>query len=251
MKKNILLSTIMFVFAFIINAQSDTLFIIKSGEVVGAYDVNTQIDSIIFYRPQSQVGITFTDARDGNVYQTVTIGNQIWMAENLKYLPSVVGPATISKTDPYHYVYNYDGTSVTDAKATANYNTYGVLYNWPAALLSCPPGWHLPSDAEWTVLTDYLGGKATAGGKLKEAGIEHWNEPNEGATNETGFTALPGGDRTSLASFTDNGMFGYWWSSTEHNTEHANYRGMRSIGANVFENYFFKSNGDSVRCLKN
>lgn len=251
MKKSILLVAILFVFAFTIYAQNDTLYIMKSGVVVGMYDVNTQIDSIIFYKPQTQVGNTFTDPRDGNVYQTVSIGSQVWMAENLKYLPSVVGPATGSETLPYYYVYDYDGTSVADAKATANYSTYGVLYKWPAAIVGCPAGWHLPSDAEWTQLTDYLGGTAVAGGKLKEAGIEHWNEPNEGATNETGFSALPGGDRNYTEVFTDRGNFGYWWSATEYTPGYSWYRGMRYNGSNVFENYFFQKNGFSVRCIMN
>ena len=116
----------------------------------------------------------FTDARDGTHYDAVKIGNQVWMAENLKYLPSVVGPATGSETAAYYYVYDYDGTDVMAAKATANYTTYGVLYNWPAAMNACPTGWHLPSDAEWTELTDYLGGSGVAGGKLKEIGTTHW-----------------------------------------------------------------------------
>ncbi len=124
----------------------------------------------------------FTDSRDGTHYNAVKIGNQVWMAENLKYLPSVVGPGTGSQTTPYYYVYGYDSTVVADAKATSNYTTYGVLYNWPAAMNeatssssnpsgvqgACPTGWHLPSDAEWTELTDYLGGTSVAGGKLKE-----------------------------------------------------------------------------------
>ena len=251
MKKSILLSAILFVLAFTVNAQNDTMYIMKSGIVVGMYDVNTQVDSVIFYKPDVQPGNTFIDPRDGNIYQLVTIGTQVWMAENLRYLPSVVGPTTSSKTDPYYYVYDYDGTNMAEAKATANYNTYGVLYNWPAAVVSCPAGWHLPSDAEWTVLTDYLGGIAVAGGKLKETGTAHWNEPNEGATNETGFTALPGGDRNYTEVFTDIGNFGYWWSSLENTTDYAWYRGMRYTGSNVFENYYFKRNGFSVRCVLN
>src|SRR5574344_2484117 len=157
---------------------------------------------------------TIKDARDNQTYRIVTIGSQTWMAENLKYLPSVVGPRTGSKTTPHYYVYGYNGTNVTDAKATANYNTYGVLYNWPAAMNGaassttnpsgvqgvCPDGWHLPSNAEWTELTDYLGGYSVAGGKLKatgtiEAGTGLWYDRNTGATNETGFTGLPGGYR--------------------------------------------------------
>lgn len=154
---------------------------------------------------------TFTDPRDGNVYKTIQIGNQIWMAENLKYLPSVVGYETGSVTYPYYYVYGYNGTNISDAKATENYATYGVLYNWSAVMGGamnsnnnpsgvrgvCPEGWHVPSEAEWTELTDFLGGEVVAGGKLKETGTEHWKTPNKGATNETGFTALAGGMRSN------------------------------------------------------
>src|SRR5574344_846107 len=177
---------------------------------------------------------TIKDARDNQTYRIVTIGSQTWMAENLKYLPSVVRPRTGSKTTPHYYVYGYNGTNVTDAKATANYNTYGVLYNWPAAMNGaassttnpsgvqgvCPDGWHLPSNAEWTELTDYLGGTSYVGGKLKETGTTHWQSPNTGATNETGFTALPGGYRHNNGSFNDVGHDGDWWSATE---DYANY----------------------------
>ena len=192
----------------------------------------------------------FTDPRDSNVYQTVTIGTQVWMAENLKYLPSVVGPATGSQTTPYYYVYAYDGTDVTAAKATANYTTYGVLYNWPAAMNACPTGWHLPSDAEWTELTDYLGGKGVAGGKLKEIGTTHWSTPND-ATNETGFTALPGGYRNYDGNFGYIGDYGYWWSATENFTDYAWLRFMNYNYSYVYRyNYYFKELGFSVRCLR-
>ena len=99
---------------------------------------------------------TFTDPRDGNVYRTVQIGNQCWMAENLKYLPAVSPSTTTPDGSALYYVYDYQGSSVSEAKATANYQNYGVLYNWPAALGAYPPGWHLPSDAEWSELTNYL-----------------------------------------------------------------------------------------------
>ena len=155
---------------------------------------------------------SFTDSRDNNVYKTVTIGTQVWMAENLKYLPSVVGPETETAETPCHSVYGYYGTNVNEAKATANYSTYGVLYNWPAAMNSCPSGWHLPGEAEWTELTSYLGG-GKAGGKLKETGISHWKEPNVGATNESGFTALPAG-HIYFTRFDDLTVSANWWTST-------------------------------------
>jgi len=192
----------------------------------------------------------FTDPRDGNVYQTVTIGTQIWMAENLKYLPSVVGPATGSQTTAYYYVYDYDGTDVTAAKATANYTTFGVLYNWPAALNACPTGWHLPSDTEWTELTDYLGGGGVAGGKLKEIGTTHWNTPNTDATNETGFTALPSGYRDDDGTFGNIGYNGYWWSATEYGASSAWDRYVGGGSSDVGSYNDGKELGFSVRCVR-
>ena len=207
-------------------------------------------------------GSTFTDPRDGKVYQTVVIGNQVWMAENLAYLPSVnmVADGSEDAAGSYYYVYGYDGTNVADAKATDNYATYGVLYNWTAAMDGeassttnpsgiqgvCPAGWHLPSDAEWTELTDYLGGTG-AGGKLKETGTTHWNSPNTGATNETGFTALPGGYRGDNGAFYNVGNYGEWWSATEGNAASAWNRRMYSDVGRYRSN---KELGFSVRCVR-
>ena len=217
-----------------------------------------------FTTQEGSSGGTFTDTRDGKVYQTVVIGTQEWMAENLKYLPSVVGPGTGSQSTPYYYVYGYDGTNVADAKATDNYATYGVLYNWPAAMAGsassnanpsgvqgvCPAGWHLPSDAEWTELTDYLGGISVAGGKLKETGTTHWASPNTGATNETGFTALPGGDRYLFGDFYAIGLLGYWWSATEYGPHYAWSRYVGYADSNVDRNINAKEDGYSVRCVR-
>ena len=212
---------------------------------------------------------TFTDNRDGKVYKTVTIGEQVWMAENLAYLPSVVGPATGSEdagneTVAFYYVYGYDGTDVAAAKATANYQTYGVLYNWKAAMNGaassdsnpsgvqgvCPEGWHLPSDAEWTTLTTYLGGESVAGGKMKEAGESHWTSPNTGATNESGFTALPGGYRDGSGKFYSIGLYGGWWSSTEGGTNYAWSRTLYYSIGNVYRGTNSKELGFSVRCVR-
>jgi uncharacterized protein (TIGR02145 family) len=203
-----------------------------------------------FTTQEGSSGGTFTDTRDGKVYQTVVIGTQEWMAENLAYLPSVVGPGTGSNTTSYYYVYGYDGTNVADAKATDNYATYGVLYNWTAAMNACPDGWHLPSDAEWTELTDYLGGTSVAGGKLKETGTTHWASPNTDATNETGFTALPGGYRNLNGYFNTIGNFGVWWSATEYSTNFAWYRYMLCNYNNVLRSHDNKELGFSVRCVR-
>lgn len=192
----------------------------------------------------------FMDDRDGTIYNFVTIGNQTWMAENLRYLPSVSKPSTVSLTAPYNYVYGYNGTDVDAAKATANYNTYGVLYNWPAALNACPTGWHLPSDAEWTELTDFLGGEDVAGGKLKEEGTEHWFSSNAEATNETGFTGLPGGCLDWGGSFYGLTYYGWWWSSTQSDPEYAWERYLYWGYSNLGRDSGYKEIGFAVRCVK-
>lgn len=194
----------------------------------------------------------FTDSRDGNVYETVKIGTQVWMKENLKYLPEVSGPTTYSQYDPVYYVYDYEGSDVSIAKQMPAYKIYGALYNWEAANSACPEGWHLPSDAEWSVLTTYLGGVQVAGGKLKETGTEHWDVTNTQVTNESGFTALPGGFRYSDSTFYYIRGMGRWWSATEQifaSTDAWN----RSISAGGIDVYLLdvpKKWGLSVRCVK-
>ncbi len=223
-----------------------------------------------FKTNQGAVGDTFTDSRDGNVYKTVTIGNQTWMAQNLAYLPSVVGPGTGSYTTPYYYVYGYNGTNVSTAKATDHYNTYGVLYNWPAALTACPAGWHLPSDAEWTQLENYLADNGhnydgtTDGGRSKIAkslaSASGWNSySGTGAVgntdypayrNKSSFTALPGGSRDGYGTFGDVGYEGYWWSSTEGSTSNAWFRYLHYGSSSGYRNDYYKDCGFSVRCVR-
>jgi uncharacterized protein (TIGR02145 family) len=191
---------------------------------------------------------SFTDSRDGNQYETVTIGQQVWMAENLAYLPSVCPPSSESYSSPYNYVYGYNSANVAEAKATSNYQTYGALYNWPAALTACPPGWHLPSDAEWTTLTTYLGGENVTGGKMKETGTTHWESPNTGATNASGFAALPSGCLTT--SFYDIGYGGYFWSYSAYDTRSAWYRSIINNNTTVARDRDNMSVGYSVRCVQ-
>jgi len=172
--------------------------------------------------------LTLTDYRDDNIYKIVKIGDQVWMAENLKYLPSVVGPFSQSDSVAHYYVYDYDGTDVAAAKSTENYNNYGVMYNWnainpggtgseatPSGVRGiCPSGWHLPSYAEWEQLFNHLGGTNEAGGKLKQKGTTHWKSPNWEATNQSGFSGLPGGILWSQ-SFIYLKNRGNFWSVTE------------------------------------
>ena len=254
LKKVSLATFLTFVLSFSsLFAQNDTIYFMKDGLIVNKQSIKmADLDSAIFYQPtiEETTSGTFIDSRDGNEYNWVQIGDQIWMAENLKYLPSVVGSGTGSETTPYYYVYGYNGTNVAAAKATDNYATYGVLYNWTAACNSCPAGWHLPSDAEWTELTDYLGGTSVAGGKLKETGTTHWASPNTGATNETGFTALPGGSRDLDGSFNSIGYDGYWWSSTELSARDANYRSLNGNYGGLNNGSYRKKIGFSVRCVR-
>jgi uncharacterized protein (TIGR02145 family) len=235
---------------------------------VRAYATNsagTGFGNILSFSAEPEITTgSFTDPRDGNVYQTVIIGSQEWMAENLRYLPAVSGPNTGFSTNPHYFVYGYNGTNVAAAKSTANYSIYGVLYNWPAALAGdsvsdtnpsgvrgiCPEGWHLPSDGEWTQLTDYLGGLGLAGDKLKEAGTAHWNSPNSGATNETGFTALPGGYRLLNNTFYYMGINGNWWTSSRHSDGNGWHRTMQYNSSQVIRNSHSEMIGLSVRCVR-
>ena len=169
---------------------------------------------IIAMSSVAQVKGTFTDTRDGKVYKTIKISTQTWMAENLAY-----------KANSGCWAYNNNASNVTK---------YGYLYDWKTAKTVCPTGWHVPTDAEWTTLTTYLDGD---GGKLKEIGTTHWISPNEEATNETGFTALPGGARDYDGTFFYIGNNGGWWSATENYTSNAWSRYMYYSYSNVISYY--------------
>jgi uncharacterized protein (TIGR02145 family) len=225
--------------------------------------VDALLARIIALEEQDLLNNGFSDTRDSNHYDVVKIGNQIWMAENLAYLPSVnqVADGSEDIAGSYYYVYDYDGTSVSEAKATTNFQTYGVLYNWTAALEACPAGWHLPTDAEWKILEMQLGMSqqqadsilwrgTDEGGKLKETGTAHWDSPNTGATDESDFTALPGGRRLGNGSFYIIGSNGNWWSATEDTTENAWYRYISFDSSKVSRTNWVKEFGFSVRCIK-
>jgi uncharacterized protein (TIGR02145 family) len=200
----------------------------------------------------------FLDSRDGHVYKMVKIGNQIWMAENLAYLPAVSPPTSGSNTAPYYYVYGYSGTDITAAKATANYSTYGVLYNWSAAKVACPSGWHLPSDAEWKQLEMNLGltqeqaelssWRGTDQGTQMKSSSGWYNNGN--GTNTSGFAAPPGGDRYSDGHIDYISYYGLWWSATEYSASNAWNRGLYFNKNNVLRDNPAKDHGFSVRCVK-
>jgi uncharacterized protein (TIGR02145 family) len=200
-------------------------------------DVKTRTNYIVV---SGGSGDTFTDPRDGQTYNIVTIGSQTLFAENLNYETS------------NSWWYN---------NSSANGDVYGRIYTWGAALTACPDGWHLPNDDEWKTLEMHLGMSQSEaddtelrgtdeGGKLKEAGTAHWSSPNTGATNSSGFTALPGGGRYGLGSFSGLGYNGVWWSATETSGARAWSRGLGYNNSRVYRSVTYEAYGCSVRCLK-
>jgi uncharacterized protein (TIGR02145 family) len=193
---------------------------------------------------------------DGNFYKTVKIGNQLWMAENLKTTKYNNGSTIPDVIDNTAWATLTAGAYCDYGNIVSNSATYGRLYNWyvvaPTNLKNvCPTGWHVPSDGEWTTLTTYLGGDLVAGNKLKETGTAHWASPNTGATNETGFTALPGGHRNSDGSFGNTtGTIGFWWSFTEYDASTALVRYLSFDNGFVSKDNYYKNVGFSVRCLR-
>jgi len=199
---------------------------------------------------------TVTDI-DGNRYNTITVGTQTWIKENLKTTRFRNGtelPLVRGRLD-WYYLYTpaycwYDNKSENGA-------VYGALYNWFAVnagsdpnMSLCPAGWHIPSDKEWTILMDFLGGDSVAVGKLKEAEISHWASPNNDATNESRFTALPGGFRDFEGSYYGLYGFGFWWSTTEIFPGGAWGRFMGYDGSGGFRFGRYENDGLSVRCVK-
>jgi uncharacterized protein (TIGR02145 family) len=213
----------------------------------------------------NEISFTTTDISqpvtdiDGNSYNTVQIGNQVWMSENLKtsrYRNGGSIPYVLGNTE--WGALTTGAWSNYDHDVAGNNSIYGKLYNWYATLGDnlCPIGWHVPSDAEWTILTEYLGGGIVAGGKMKSIGTAYWNDPNTGATNESGFSALPGGGRYNDGSFFNIRLSAYFWSASENGYFNDGYgRGLNYGNSNVesygpYDAYDNKSVGYSVRCIR-
>jgi len=195
---------------------------------------------------------TVTDI-DGNIYQTVTIDNRIWMAENLKTTHYQNGSEIMNVADDNTWDNLSTGARCTNPYINNYSGIYGLLYNWFAVSDNrnvCPAGWHVPSDDEWTSLITYLGGGNFAGGKLKEAGTGHWIFPNTDATNESGFTALPDGARGPYG-FSSALDWGFWWSASEYDATTAWHIILFTYDATVNKPANNKKNGFSVRCIKN
>ena len=194
---------------------------------------------------------------DNNTYKTVTIGTQEWMAENLKVSKYNDGTEIPNITDNTQWKNLRSGAWANYNNAAAKNAKYGKLYNWYAVSKTtngnknvCPTGWHVPTDAEWIVLTDYLGGRSIAGGKMKEVGTTSWNSPNTNSTNTSLFTGLPGGDRYYSGDYNNIGSDGYWWSSSEYDTSDAWYRALGNFSGDAYSYNNSKKIGLSVRCLR-
>jgi uncharacterized protein (TIGR02145 family) len=190
---------------------------------------------------------------DGNVYNTLTIGTQVWMDENLKVTHYRNGDAIPNVTDNTVWSGLTTGAYSDYDNSPGNSTTYGLLYNGYAVVDSrklCPTGWHVPTVEEWDVLVNYLGGESAAGGKLKETDIIHWQSPNTGATNESGFTTLPSGYRESDGTFAGLGYYTDLWSSSGVNIDELYRRLITYDDVYVNNNGVPEVYGFSVRCLK-
>ncbi len=197
---------------------------------------------------------TMTD-QDGNTYKTVTIGTQTWMAENLRTTKYNDGSSISNITDNDEWANTTNGAYCCYNNSTSldTIATYGYLYNWLAVSTGtlAPEGWHVATQEDWTTLSDYLLGEDVAGGKLKEAGTTHWTSPNTGASNATGFTALPGGIRLfDYGTFDNIGDGGVWWTSTEGGSTYAYYCNISYSKSYLWCTGHNKLYGYSVRCIK-
>jgi uncharacterized protein (TIGR02145 family) len=196
---------------------------------------------------------TATDI-DGNIYHTVTIGNQVWIVENLKVTRYRNGSPIEYISGDTAWSMSTDGAYCWYLDDSAAYKeTYGAFYNFYAVIDSrglCPEGWHIPTWDEWMALKAYLGGQDVAGGKLKATGTTHWYEPNTGATDQYGFRGLPAGGRGQITGCGDMGGYATWWSSTSYDSLFAWHYGMSWDKARVRRNPGHKASGFSVRCVK-
>jgi uncharacterized protein (TIGR02145 family) len=191
----------------------------------------------------------FTQDIEGNIYRTVTIGSQIWMADNLK-------TTRYNDNSPIPYIPDYNEWSILTGGAYCWYDTafaykreFGAVYNWFAVNTNklCPSGWHVPDEMDWDSLSDYLGGESIAGGKMMEPGLSHWQNFHDG-TNESGFTAIPAGYPGGETGNTDLGAL--WWSSTSSDGVDAWNRYVINWSVNLWRDSHNKKHGHSIRCLK-
>jgi uncharacterized protein (TIGR02145 family) len=230
-------------------------YAINSAGTAYGNEISFTTSQIIISNPGS--GVTF----DGYTYPSIVLGNgQEWMTENLRTTIYANGDPITNITDNSQWISQIFNTSYVGAWCYYNNNSqydlmYGKLYNWFAVADQrkiCPSGWHVPTDAEWTNLSNYLGGDLVSGGKLKSTGTQYWLSPNTGATNQIGFKGLPGGDRNpSPGDFNSLNYIGYWWTSTQStNQAYSTMRSMKFNETNIGTGNASKTFGYSVRCIK-
>jgi uncharacterized protein (TIGR02145 family) len=195
---------------------------------------------------------------DGNIYNTVLIGSQCWLKENLKTTQYRNGTPIENPTSNTDWQNNTTGAYAWYNNDIGWKDSYGALYNWHAvnnASGLCPTGWHVPSDADFTALTNHLGGASLAGGKMKSTRTvpeshPRWESPNTGATNESNWSGLPGGIHHANGTFSNVGKIGHWWGATEYSTTNARFRRLGYNDGYVVSGNSTKTNGFSVRCLR-
>jgi uncharacterized protein (TIGR02145 family) len=244
------------------NIESQTCIVLypSDSNFDGCVDLNDLMDLLSAYGVCAVAEFSCGDplGYQGYDYSTVQIGEQCWFAENCRYLPVVSSSSAGSETSPYYYVYGYEGSTVSEAKATENYETYGVLYNWPAFMTEgiCPSGWHIPSDGEWQTMEISLGMSESEASQTDWRGspvgdymksTSGWNSGGNGS-NSSGFNGLPGGASYS-GNFINYGHYGIWWSASESGSS-SWVRELKSDQVNVYRNYFNRIFGFSARCVR-
>lgn len=200
---------------------------------------------------QIMTGILVQDY-DGNIYKTVKIGTKRWMAENMRTTSFPNGNPITHITDSSLWANETDAAYCWYNNDSVNYSIYGALYTWDAAKSICPQGWHLPTSLEWDTFFISLGGLNIAGGLLKETGLSHWSTPNTGATNSTGFTALPSGARGMDGSFISLFTHAFFYTSTfDYLMYYQPEAFFLSYDTSSVTNLTLPENtGASVRCVK-
>ena len=194
-----------------------------------------------------------TNPQENKVYDNVKIGNQVWMKKNLDVVCYRNGDIIPQINDSLEFATKTTGAWCYYDNNSENGKIYGTIYNWyavndPSGL--APKGWHIPTDSEWTVMTDLYGGEYFVGGKLKDTGLTYWKDVNIGATNESGFTGLPGGMSSMFNIFTSIRILGYWWTATEHSATQGKLWSLIN-GSSVINHFFTdKKFFLSVRCVK-
>lgn len=188
------------------------------------------------------------DPRDNQEYQVIQIGAQKWFIENLRYAGSITEANNVNA-----WTTNGDNEQAAWCYYDDNPNnnaSYGKLYNWFAVANEslCPPGWHIPTNNEWIELVDFLGGIFAAGGKMKA--LTGWDDPNEGATNESCFSGLPAGSRDENGNFGHLGSIGYWWTNTQNGSNFALDYSLANHSSALVQNSNFKRYGLSCRCVE-